>query len=95
MSESITAETNDVTETETTVRQVRSAAEIMAAAEALVFVSDEPISAKTIAEIIGEDKDTVLAALEELKKRIRGTPGRLAIARNCRRMANRNANRTS
>ncbi|MEW6360651.1 MAG: SMC-Scp complex subunit ScpB [Pyrinomonadaceae bacterium] len=79
MSESITAETNDVTETETTVRQVRSAAEIMAAAEALVFVSDEPISAKTIAEIIGEDKDTVLAALEELKKEYEERQGGLQL----------------
>jgi len=79
MSESITAETNDVTETETTVRQVRSAADIMAAAEALVFVSDEPISAKTIAEIIGEDKDTVLAALEELKKEYEERQGGLQL----------------
>jgi len=79
MSESITAETNDVTETETTVRLVRSAAEIMAAAEALVFVSDEPISAKTIAEIIGEDKDTVLAALEELKKEYEERQGGLQL----------------
>lgn len=49
-------------------RTTRSAAEIMAAAEALVFVSDEPISARAIAEILGEDKDVVVAALEELKK---------------------------
>lgn len=62
------AETAATAETAVTERQSRSAAEIMAVAEALVFVSDEPISAKSIAEIIGEDKETVLAALEELKR---------------------------
>ena len=31
-------------------------------------MSDEPISAKAISEIIGEDKETVLAALEALKR---------------------------
>ncbi|MBX3289374.1 MAG: SMC-Scp complex subunit ScpB [Acidobacteria bacterium] len=40
--------------------------ELMAAVEALVFVSDEPITAKTIAEILNNDRDSVNAALEAL-----------------------------
>ena len=46
----------------------RSAAEVMAIAEAIIFVSDEPITAKLLGEIIGEDKQTVQAAVEELQK---------------------------
>ena len=40
----------------------RSAAEVMAIAEAIIFVSDEPITSKTLGEIMGEDKQTVQAA---------------------------------
>lgn len=68
MNENAQIESAEAAETAVTERHSRSAAEIMAVAEALVFVSDEPISAKSIAEIIGEDKETVLAALEELKR---------------------------
>jgi segregation and condensation protein B len=47
---------------------VRSAAEVMAIAEAIIFVSDEPITAKSLADILGEEKDTVQAAAEELQR---------------------------
>lgn len=73
------AEIAEIAETAETERQSRSAAEIMAVAEALVFVSDEPISAKSIAEIIGEDKETVLAALEELKREYEERQGGLQL----------------
>lgn len=43
-----------------------SNSELMAAVEALVFVSDEPITAKTLAEIIAQDRESVNAALEAL-----------------------------
>ena len=49
-------------------KPARSTAEVMAIAEAIIFVSDEPITAKAIAEILGEDKPTVQAAAEELQK---------------------------
>ncbi|MER3430865.1 MAG: SMC-Scp complex subunit ScpB [Blastocatellia bacterium] len=68
MTEKVTTESAKLTEIAEANRQCRTAAEIMAVAEALVFVSDEPISAKAISEIIGEDKETVLAALEALKR---------------------------
>ncbi len=49
-------------------KQARSMSEIVAIVEALVFVSDEPLAVKTIAEVLDEDRDTIQAALEELKK---------------------------
>ncbi|HEY0006188.1 MAG TPA: SMC-Scp complex subunit ScpB [Pyrinomonadaceae bacterium] len=45
---------------------VRSMAELMAIIEALIFVAEEPLSAKTIAEVIKEDRGWVEAAVEEL-----------------------------
>lgn len=44
----------------------RTIAELMAVIEALVFVSDEPLPAKTLADILGEDRDTVQMAVEGL-----------------------------
>jgi segregation and condensation protein B len=43
-------------------------AELVAAVEALVFVSEEPITVKLLAEILDEDRESVQAAVEELKK---------------------------
>jgi segregation and condensation protein B len=47
---------------------VQNAAERLAIIEALVFVSEEPLSAKVIAEVLREDRATVEAALQELAK---------------------------
>ena len=44
----------------------KSIERIMAAAEALIFVSDEPLSVKIIVEILAEDRDAVQTALENL-----------------------------
>lgn len=44
----------------------RSNAELMAVTEALIFVADEPISLRLLADILGEEKDAVLAAIEAL-----------------------------
>jgi len=44
----------------------QSQAERSAVIEALIFVSDEPLSAKTIAEVLKEDKDVVNEALGAL-----------------------------
>jgi len=38
----------------------------MALVEALIFVADEPVTAKLIAEVLDEDKDAVKAAVEQL-----------------------------
>ena len=43
-------------------------AELMSIVEALVFVSEEPLPAKTIAEVLDEERGYVEMALEELAK---------------------------
>ena len=48
-------------------KQPRNIAEIVSIVEALIFVSDEPISVKTLADVLEEEKETIESALEELK----------------------------
>jgi segregation and condensation protein B len=48
--------------------QPRELAELVAACEALIFVSDEPLSAKALADILKEDRGWVQVAVEELAK---------------------------
>ena len=48
-------------------KQPRSISEIVSIIEALIFVADEPITVKILAEVLEEDSETVLAAVEELK----------------------------
>ncbi len=69
----------DAVEQEPAERQVRSAAEVMAIAEAIIFVSDEPITSKALAEILDEHKDTIQAAVEELQKEYEERGGGLQI----------------
>jgi len=45
----------------------RSMAEMIAIVEALIFVADEPITVKLLAEVLEEDKETVEAAVEALR----------------------------
>jgi len=47
-------------------KQPRSIGEIISIVEALIFVADEPLTVKTLAEVLTEDKETVEAAVEEL-----------------------------
>ena len=47
-------------------KQSRGVGELISIIEALIFVSDEPVTVKTLAEVLEEDKETVSAALEEL-----------------------------
>lgn len=63
-------EIQETPETEEAVSDApaRSAAEVMSIAEAIIFVSDEPITSKLLGEIMGEDKQTVQAAVEELQR---------------------------
>lgn len=49
-------------------KKIRTPAELVALVEALIFVADEPIGAKTLAEVLEEDKESVRAAVEELAR---------------------------
>ena len=49
-------------------RASRTPAELVALAEALIFVADEPITTKLIAEVLDEGRDSVQAAVEELRR---------------------------
>jgi chromosome segregation and condensation protein ScpB len=55
-------------ESEIEEKQPRSISEIVSVVEALIFVADEPITVKILAEVLDEDRETVEAAVEELKK---------------------------
>jgi len=48
--------------------QPRELAELMAVCEALIFVSDEPLSAKALADVLREERGWVQVAVEELSK---------------------------
>jgi segregation and condensation protein B len=48
-------------------RPARDLSELVAVVEALVFVADEPITSKLIGEVLGEDKQAVDAAVEQLR----------------------------
>lgn len=60
-------------------KQTRSIAEIVSIVEALVFVSDEPITVKTLADVLEEDKETIEAAVEELKQEYEQREGGLQL----------------
>lgn len=49
------------------VKSGRSVGELVAVVEALIFVSDEPITARLLAEVLGEDRESVEAAAEALR----------------------------
>jgi segregation and condensation protein B len=51
---------------------VQSMAERMAVIEALVFVADEPLSTKTIAEVLKEDRQLIEESVAELEKDFNG-----------------------
>jgi segregation and condensation protein B len=76
-SEAPAAET-DATEDSLTYR-VQNAAERMAIIEALIFVSEEPLGAKTIADVLREDREVVEAALQELANEFNGRNGGLQL----------------
>ena len=46
----------------------RTPAELVALAEALIFVADEPITTKLLAEVLGEERESIQAAIEELQR---------------------------
>jgi len=67
------AETDDAPHT------VQSMIERIGVIEALIFVAEEPLSAKTIAEILKEDRDGVGQAIGELVKEFNGRNGGLQL----------------
>ena len=54
-------------ETDIQEKQLRGGSEIVAIIEALIFVADEPLTVKILAEVLGEDHETIESAIEELK----------------------------
>ena len=64
--EAIEIEAIDSAEEEIESTREIGAAELKSIAEALIFVADEPISAKTIADVIKMDRETVENAIAEL-----------------------------
>ena len=59
--------------------QPRELAELVSICEALVFVSDDPISVKTLADILNEDKGWVQVAVDELAKEFNERGGGLML----------------
>ena len=49
-------------------RPTRELSELVAVVEALIFVADEPITSKLIADVLDEDKQAIEAAVEHLKE---------------------------
>jgi segregation and condensation protein B len=62
-----------------TEKPARGMAELVAIVEALIFVADEPITTKLLAEVLDEDRDAVEAAVSELQKEYEGRESGLQI----------------
>ncbi len=60
-------------------KQPRSIGEIISIVEALIFVADEPLTIKTLAEVLDNDKETIEAAVEELAQEYDGRESGLQI----------------
>jgi segregation and condensation protein B len=58
---------------------VRSMAEMMGIIEALIFVSDEPLSPKALADVLKEDRGWIEAAVEELAREFNERNGGLQL----------------
>jgi len=59
--------------------QPRELAELVSICEALIFVSEEPISVKALADLLGEDKGWVQVAVDELGKEFNERGGGLML----------------
>jgi segregation and condensation protein B len=78
----VAAEATDAEEQDTDGQEtyaVQNAAERKGIIEALIFVSEEPITAKTIADVLREDRDVVQEALAELAAEFNGRNGGLQL----------------
>jgi segregation and condensation protein B len=65
--------------TEAEAYVVQNAAERIAIIEALIFVSEEPLSVKTMAEVLREDRAVVESAVAELAQEFNGRNGGLQL----------------
>lgn len=65
--------------TEMVEQSARSTNELVAVVEAIIFVSDEPPTVKLLAEVLGEDKQTIEAAVEQLKSEYDAREGGLQL----------------
>lgn len=52
--------------TEMAEQPARSTTDLVAAVEAIIFVSDEPVTVKLLADVLDEDKQSIEAAVEQL-----------------------------
>jgi len=60
-------------------RREISEPELRAIVESLIFVAEEPVSAKTIAEVIDVDRAAVESAIQDLEKDYQARPGGLQL----------------
>ena len=60
-------------------KQSRNISEVVSVVEALIFVADEPITVKLLAEVLDEDRETIEAAVEELKNEYDGRESGLLV----------------
>jgi segregation and condensation protein B len=75
--ESVTTEEADTVDTG--AYTIQNDAERIAVIESLIFVSEEPLSAKTIADVLKEDRDVVQKNLQELQTEFNGRNGGLQL----------------
>lgn len=73
------AESSTETEADAFPHTVQSMAERMAVIEALIYVSDEPLSAKVTAEVLKEDQAVIEEAITQLAKEFNARAGGLQL----------------
>jgi len=61
------------------ISPARSTSELVALVEALIFVADEPVTAKLLGEVLEEERGSVQAAIEELVREYEGRESGLQI----------------
>lgn len=76
--ESVAAEPDDSGD-DSAIYAVQSSAERLAVVEALIFVSEEPLSAKAIAGVLREDRQLIDEAIAELAKEFNARNGGLQL----------------
>jgi segregation and condensation protein B len=65
--------------TEMVEQSARNPAELVAVVEAIIFVSDEPVTVKLLAEVLGEDRESIEAAVEQLNAEYESREGGLQL----------------
>jgi segregation and condensation protein B len=74
-----TSGVDDADSGESGAYSIQSEAERIAVIEALIFVSEEPLSAKTIADVLKEDRELITKNLQELQGEFNGRNGGLQL----------------